>query len=42
MKNVNEKWNNAILKDIADNDIIDWYKDSKCIGDKDSKDTDNN
>ena len=29
MKKYNEKWNNVILKDINDNDIKGWYKDSK-------------
>ena len=42
MKKYNKKWNNVILKDINDNDINDWYKDSNCIGDKDSKDNSNN
>ena len=42
MKKCNEKWNYVILKDIDDNDISDWYCDSKCICGKDSKDNNNN
>ena len=42
MKKCNEKWNYVILKDIDDNDISDWYCDSKWIVDKDSKDNSNN
>ena len=42
MKKCNEKLKIVILKDIDDNDISDWYKDSKCIGDNADKDYSNN
>ena len=33
MKNSNKKWNNIILKDSNDIDIMDWYSNSKLIVD---------
>ena len=42
MKKCIKKWKIVILKDIDDNDISDWYCDSKWIGDRDSKDNSNN
>ena len=42
MKKCNEKLKNVILKDSNDNDIRDWYYDSKYIGDNANKEYSNN